>query len=112
MMAHNFNNTAAVMALSGVTQFIDSFHSGIHGRIITNGVLTAGNIVVDGAGQTNARNSLICQRTGAHERTVTTDNHQGIDSQFFAAGKAFGLTFLGLEFQATGCIQNSTTRGE
>ena len=51
VMAHDLNHTAAVMALGGITQLINGLNSGIHSRIIADGILTAGNIIVNGAGR-------------------------------------------------------------
>ena len=108
MVAHNLNNTAAVMALGGITQFINGLYRGIHGCIIANGILAAGNIVINGAGNANAGNALVRQCAGAHERTVAADDHEGINAKFLTACKAFGLAFLGFELQAAGSIQNRT----
>ena len=94
------------MALGGITQFIDGLYGSVHSRIVANGVLTAGNIVVDGARQTDAGNSLVGQCTGPHKGSVTTNNHQRINAQFLAAGQALGLPVLRLELQTTGRIQN------
>src|SRR5699024_7222129 len=48
--SHNLNHTAAVMALGSVAQLIDHLHSGVHGGVVADGVLAAGDVVVDGAG--------------------------------------------------------------
>ena len=53
------------MALCGVAQLVDGLDSGVHGSVVADGVLAAGDIIVDGAGQANAGNALIGQRTGA-----------------------------------------------
>ena len=96
------------MALRGVAQFVDGFHSRVHGRVVADGIFTAGNVVVDGAGDADAGNALIGQRPGAHKGTVAADDHKGIDSQLLAAGQTLGLTFFGLELQAAGSVQNRT----
>ena len=49
--AHDLHNAAAVMALGGIQQLVDHLQSGVHSGIKTDGVVGAGNIVVDGAGQ-------------------------------------------------------------
>ena len=48
--AHDLDDTAAVVALGGIAELIDHFQCGVHSRIVTDGVIGAGNIVVDGAG--------------------------------------------------------------
>ncbi len=76
MMAHDLNDRATVMALGGVAQLIDGLDSGIHSRIVADGVFAAGDVVIDGAGQADAGNALVSQRTGAHEGAVTADDVQ------------------------------------
>ena len=95
MMAHDLDDAAAVVALGGVAQFIDGFHRGVHGRVVADGVLAAGDVIVDGAGQTDAGDALVGQRPGAHEGTVAADDDQRIDAQFLAAGQTFGLSLPG-----------------
>ena len=94
------------MALGGVTQLINGLNSGIHSRVVADGILTAGNIIVNGAGQADAGNSLICQRTGAHEGAVTANDDQCVNAQLLAAGKALCLTFLRFEFKAARRVQD------
>ena len=106
MVAHNLNNTAAVMALGGITQFINGLYRGIHGCIIANGILAAGNIIINGAGNAHAGNAQIGQRTRTHKGTVAADDDQRVDAQLLAAGNALRLTFCRLELKAAGGIQN------
>ena len=47
------------MALGGVAQLIDGLDSGIHSRIVADGVFAAGDVVIDGAGQADAGNALV-----------------------------------------------------
>ena len=104
--AHDLNHTAAVMALGGVAQLVDHLQCGIHGRIIANGVIGAGDIIVNGAGQTDHRDAAVCQLTGTTVRAVTTNDHQSINAQLTALLCALILAFLGLELQAAGSVQN------
>ena len=53
------------MTLGGVAQLIDGLDSGIHSRIVADGVFAAGDVVIDGAGQADAGDALVGQRTGA-----------------------------------------------
>ena len=108
MMAHDLNDRATVMALGGVAQLIDGLDSGIHSRIVADGVFAAGDVVIDGAGQADAGNALVGQRTSAHEGAVAADDDQCVDAQLLAAGKTLGLAFLRLELQAARGIQNRT----
>ena len=94
------------MALGGVAQLVDHFQSGVHGCIIADGVLGAGDIVVDGAGQTDHRDAAVCQLAGTTVGTVAADDDQCINAQFAALGRALILTFLGLELQAAGRVKD------
>ena len=62
--AHDLDDAATVVALGGVAQLIDHLERGVHRRIITDGVVGAGNIVVDGAGQADHG----CRGVPAHGR--------------------------------------------
>ena len=66
--AHYLNNTAAVVGLRRITKTVNHLHSRIHGRIKTNGIFTAGNIIINRTGNTNAGNSRARQITGTAER--------------------------------------------
>ena len=108
MMAHNLHHRAAVMALGGVAQLVNGFHGGVHRGIVTDGILTARNIIVDGTGNADAGHPLVGKCAGAHKGTVAANNHQRVNSQFLATGKTLGLPFPGLELQTTGRIENGT----
>jgi 6-phosphofructokinase 1 len=59
MMAHDLNDRATVMTLGGVAQLIDGLDSGIHSRIVADGVFAAGDVVIDGAGQADAGRDIL-----------------------------------------------------
>ena len=99
MMAHDLHDAAAVVALGGVAQLVDGLDRGVHGGIVADGVLTAGDIVIDGAGDADAGNALVGQRAGAHEGAVAADDNQRIDAQLLAAGQSLGLAGRGLELR-------------
>ena len=98
--AHDLDDAAAVMALGGVAQLVDHLQSSVHSGIVTDGVVGAGNIVVDGAGQADHRDAAVCQLTGAAVRTVAADDHQRVNAQLTALGCAFILALFGLELKA------------
>ena len=106
--AHDLDHTAAVVALGGVAQLVDHFQSGVHGCIIADGVLGAGNVVVDGAGQADHRNAAVCQLACAAVRTIAANDDQCVNAQLTTLGSTAVLAFLGLELQAAGSVQNST----
>ena len=90
--AHDLDDAATVVALGGVAQLIDHLERGVHRRIIADGVVGAGNIVVDGAGQADHRDAAVCQLTGAAVGAVAADDHQRIDAQLAALGCTLILT--------------------
>ena len=106
--AHDLDHTAAVMALGGVAQLIDHFQRGIHRGIVADGIIRAGNIVIDGAGQADHRDAAVGQLTSAAVRTITANDHQCIDPQLAAFLGTLVLTFLGLELQAAGSVKDRT----
>ena len=97
------------MALGGIAQLVDHLQSGVHSGIVTDGVVGAGNIVVDGAGQADHRDAAVCQLTGTTVRAVTTNDDQSIDAELTALCSALILTLFSLELQAAGSIQDGTT---
>ena len=104
--AHDFHHAAAVVALGGVAQFIHHLHRGVHSGIVADGVLAAGDVVVNGAGNADAGDPQIGQSLGAAERTVAADDNDRVDAQLLAHFGALFLALLGLELKATGGIKN------
>ena len=82
------------MALGGVAQLIDGLDSGIHSRIVADGVFAAGDVVIDGAGQADAGNALIGQRTGVPMKEPSPPMTTSASMPSSAAGKTLGLAFL------------------
>ena len=58
---HNFYNAATVMRLAGILQLVNHFHASIHCGIITDGIFSTSNVVIDCTRQTNASNALCGQ---------------------------------------------------
>ena len=85
------------MALGGIAQLVDHLQSSVHSGIVTDGIIGAGNVVVDGAGQADHRDAAVCQLTGTTVGAVAADNDQRINAQLAALFSALILTFLGLE---------------
>ena len=104
--AHDLNDAAAVVALRSITQLVDHLQCGVHGGVITDGVIGAGNIIVDRTGQTDHRDAAVCKLTSTTVRAVAADDDQSIDSKLTALCSALVLTFLGLELKAAGRIQD------
>ena len=95
--AHYLHHAAAVMALCGVTQLIDHFHSRVHGGVIANGVIAAGNVVINGARNANAGDALRCHVLAAAERTVAANDNKRVNARV-AAG--LGSPLLGKKEEA------------
>ena len=94
------------MGLGGVAQFIDHFEAGVEGRVISDGLLTAGDIVVDGAGQADTGNPPLGQILGAAERAVAADDYQPLNAVLPAGSHRFLHPLFGAELGATGGIQH------
>ena len=107
--AHDLDHAAAVMALGGIAQLVDHFQGGVHCGIVADGVIGAGDIIIDGAGQTDHRNAAVCQLTGTAVGAVAADDHQRVNAQLTALCSALVLALLGLELQAAGRIQDGAT---
>lgn len=68
------------MRRGGIAQAVDRFHHGFQRGEVTDGVVGTGDIVIDGARQTDAREAFFRQAFGAHVGTVATDHHQRVDA--------------------------------
>ena len=96
------------MRLRRIAHLVDHFHAGVERRVITDGVLAAGNIIINSAGDTDTRHTMARQILCTAERTVATDHDHTADA-FIAAGfDRFLHTLFGLELFAAGRIQHGT----
>lgn len=68
------------MRLGGVPQLVDHFHACVQGGIVANGVFTAGDVVIDGAGDADAGHAVAGQILRAAEGTVAADDHHAFDA--------------------------------
>ena len=71
------------MRRRGVTQTVDRFYNGAQRSEETDSVVSAFDVVVDSARQTDAREAHFGQTHCTHVGTVTADNHQRVDTTFF-----------------------------
>ena len=104
--AHHLDHAAALVGVGSVPQFVDHLHGGIHGGIIADGVLAAGDVVVDGAGDADAGDPYVGEVLRAAERAVAADDHQAVDAVLLA--HLFALHDAGhlFELQAAGSVEN------
>ena len=96
------------MGLGGVTQLVHHLHAGIHGRIKADGILTAGNIVVNGPRNADTGQPTTGQILSAAEGAVATDDHHAVDPHFPTVGDGLLHALLRAEFRAAGRIQHGT----
>ena len=104
--AHDLHDRAAVMRFGRITQAVNHFHDRVHGCIITDRIVAAGDIVIDRAG--DADTGYTAQRKVActTERTVTADDDDPLHINLFADIDGFLHTLFGFEFGAARRIQD------
>ena len=51
-VAHDFDDGATLVGLHGVAQFIDGFHGGVGSGVITDAVVGAADVIIDGSRDT------------------------------------------------------------
>ena len=72
------------MALSSVTNTVNTLHNSIHRRIITNGTVRTVEVIVYRTRQTDTTEIMfLCELHCTCQRTITTNNHQGINTFFY-----------------------------
>ena len=103
---HNLYNAAPIMGLGGVPQLVHHFHHGVDGGVVADGLVAAGNVVVDGARQPDAGDAMGGQIPGALEGAVAADDYHAFNAVLVAVVHGFLHTFLGAEFGAAGGIQD------
>ncbi len=106
--AHYLDNRATVVRLSGITQTVNHFHNGVHCGIIADCIITAGNIVVNGAGNTHARNSPERKVSRASEGTVSADDNNALHTELLTGINRLLHTLFSLEFGTSCRIKNCT----
>ena len=94
------------MALGGIAQLIDHLDRGVHCGIKTDGVIAAGDVVINRAGQTDAGNPLCSHVFATAERAIATDDDQRVDAQLPAAVGRLLLPLKRLEFKAARSVQH------
>ena len=96
------------MGLHGISQTVDQIQRSIASGIITDGITGASNVVVNGCGNTNNGNPLICQRQQTLEGTVAADANQCVQTQHLAGAHCLIETFFGHKFLAACRVQHGT----
>ena len=99
--AHHFHHGNTLVRRRGVTQTVDRFYNGAQRSEETDSVVSAFDVVVDSARQTDAREAHFGQTHCTHVGTVTADNHQRVDTTFFQVFDSHGADVLVAEFRET-----------
>src|SRR5699024_575451 len=68
--SHNLDNAAAFMGSRGIADLIDSFHSCIHRRVKTDGIIRTGNIQINGSRKADGVDPKSRQLSGSTEGSV------------------------------------------
>ena len=78
---HNVHDGHAAVGSHGVAQLVDAVHAGVDGGIKADGVIGVGQVVVDGAGQTDDVDvALVLDQARTAVGTVTAADHQALDA--------------------------------
>ena len=97
------------MARSSVTNLIHAVHNGVERSVVAYGLIGAVEVVVDSARQTYDREVVFSGKDASTgERTVATDNHEGIDAFFLKIFVCQTASFFGFELSAASCLEDST----
>ena len=96
------------MRLTGILQLVDHFHASIHCSIITDGIFSTSNVVIDCTRQANASNALCGQICCTTERTVTADDNQTFQTQLLASLLCDFHACFCPEFCTSCCVENRT----
>ena len=80
---HHFNNRNTLVGRRGIAQAVNGFHYGAQRGKETDSVVSAFDIVIDGAWQADAREAHFSQTHRPHVRTITADNDQRIQATLF-----------------------------
>lgn len=95
------------MARRRVAEFVDGLHDRVQGRVVSDGRVGSAEVVVDRAGKPDDRDVvLLGEETGSGERTVASDDHQGIDACGDHVVMGLFAAFGGHELLASGRFEN------
>ena len=95
------------MARRRVAEFVDGLHDRVQGRVVSDGRIGPSEVVVDRAGKPDDRDVvLLGEETGSGERTVASDDHQGIDACGDHVVMGLFAAFGGHELLASGRFED------
>ena len=94
------------MGLHGVAQAVNGVHGGVGGGVKADGIVGAGDVVVDGGGHAHHGDAGLGQGFCAAEGAVAADGHNAVEPQELAGGRRAQLTLLSAEFVTAGSVEN------
>ena len=69
------------MALSGITNTVDTLHNCVHRRVITDGAVRTIEVIIYRTWQTDATEiKLLCKHHRTRQRAITTNDNQRINT--------------------------------
>ena len=105
---HDLNDVAACVRFTGVAEVVDHVHRGVHRGVKADGNVCGGNVVIDGAGDTDGGDTVCGKVCCAAERTVAADGDDTVDMVVLAGLERLCHTFGILKFIATCGIEDRT----
>ncbi len=87
-------------------QSVHHLHHGVGGGVVADGIVTAGDIVVNSAGDGYTGNAVVTQMPCTPERAVTADDHHTLNAVAVAGIDSLLHTLFGGEFRATGGVKH------
>ncbi len=100
-VAHHLDEEEAFVAGGGVAQLVDGLDYGVKGGIVTDGLVGAVQIVVDGARETHDGHvELVGEHLRARQRSVAADDYQRVDARGLHVFVSLTTTLLGAELLA------------
>ena len=106
---HHLDEEDALVRSGRVADLVDTLHDGVERGVVANRGIGAVKVIVNRTGQSDARHvELVGKDACSGQRTVTADDHQGINalSHHIVVGQLAAL--FGHEFLAAGRFQHRT----
>ena len=110
---HDLHDAGALVALHRIREFVDGLDGGVGGGIEPDGVMRAGDVVVDRAGYADRVDAVLGQLTRAAERAVPAYGDDAVDAEVFAVGGRALNALVRAELLAAGGIEDgAAARGD
>src|SRR5690554_3142753 len=108
MSTHELDDKVALMGGGSIPNFVNGISSGSHGSIKTDGVIGAGDVIIDDPGNPHRSNSTFVKGQSSPERTFAADNNYGVNTSLAQVLDSLFLPFLSLKFFTAGSAQHSS----